>query len=158
MDRRCQDRAPACGRRNFRSAKRTLSADSYAHPCRSTRRFDTNFMQLYHRRAMGQRQRAQFLSRIFWLALTVSGATGCDRSPAHAPTSAPARVTVASLVPAATDLILNMGSADQLVAVSNYDISRPGTEGLPRVGDYLNNDWEKLAEIRPHIMITQYDP
>jgi iron complex transport system substrate-binding protein len=60
-------------------------------------------------------------------------------------------------VPAVTDLILGMHAGDQLVAVSNYDQDRAETRNLPRVGDYLNNDWEKLAEIRPTVMITQYD-
>ena len=93
------------------------------------------------------------------MSLICAGALGCDRAPSVAsPATAPARITVASLVPAATDLILGMNAADQLVAVSNYDEDRPGIRGLPRVGDYLNNDWEKLASIRPKVMITQYDP
>jgi iron complex transport system substrate-binding protein len=117
--------------------------------------FDTNFVQLYHPRAMFQRRMSAIFAGIFLLAM----AHACDENsgvPATKP--APSRVTVASLVPAATDLIINMHAGDQLVAISNYDPERAETSGLPRVGDYLNNDWEKLAQVRPGVMITQYDP
>jgi iron complex transport system substrate-binding protein len=66
--------------------------------------------------------------------------------------------TVASLSPAATDLLLGMGAADHLVAVSNYDTDRQGVAGLPRVGDYRTQDWEKLAVVRPARMIIQLHP
>jgi iron complex transport system substrate-binding protein len=92
------------------------------------------------------------------MALALVGAVGCDRAPQPAPSSAPSRVTVASLVPAATDLIIAMKATDQLVAISNYDPDRSETRGLPRVGDYLTNDWEKIGEVHPRVMITQYDP
>jgi iron complex transport system substrate-binding protein len=87
-----------------------------------------------------------------------SGAWGCDGDP-PAPAARPdGKPTVASLVPAATDLILDMGAADQLVAVSNYDFPREGTAGKPRVGDYLNTDWEQIRAIKPSVMIRQYHP
>lgn len=66
--------------------------------------------------------------------------------------------TVASLSPAATDLIFGMGAADHLVAVSNFDPDRVEAAGLPRVGDYRTQDWEKLAAIRPARMIIQLHP
>lgn len=61
---------------------------------------------------------------------------------------------VASLSPAATDLLVGMGLADRLVAVSNFDADEVA-RGRPRVGDYQNVDWEKLAELRPAVMIMQ---
>lgn len=66
-------------------------------------------------------------------------------------------MTVASLSPAATDLILGAGLDDRLVAVSNYD-SADVARGRSRVGDYLTIDWEKLAEVRPRLMIIQVHP
>ncbi len=66
-----------------------------------------------------------------------------------------AHPAIASLVPAATDLLLAMGAGDHLVAVSNYDVV-PGRElNVPRIGDYENTDWEMLRRLRPDIMITQ---
>jgi len=110
---------------------------------------------------MFQCRAATIFAGIFLLATALA----CDErdaksttNPSGSSTAPGARVTVASLVPAATDLIINMHAGDQLVAISNYDPDRPETKGLPRVGDYLNNDWEKLAQVRPSVMITQYDP
>ncbi|MGH7178649.1 MAG: ABC transporter substrate-binding protein, partial [Tepidisphaeraceae bacterium] len=85
----------------------------------------------------------------------------CDKSPTDTSTTAPATrphagLTVASLVPAATDLLVGMGCADRLVAVSNWDPRRPETDGLPRVGDYRTIDWEKISELHPDVMIVQF--
>ena len=89
------------------------------------------------------------------LALTLLGA-GCNRK---TPTPAPAAKspTIASLVPAATDLLVGMGCGDHLVAVSNFDLDYR-TANLPRVGDYQHADWEKLSTLRPRIIVTQFDP
>jgi iron complex transport system substrate-binding protein len=66
--------------------------------------------------------------------------------------------TIASLSPAATDILLGLGAGDHLAAVSNYDADRPEIEGLPRVGDYRTQDWEKLAALRPAKMVIQLHP
>jgi iron complex transport system substrate-binding protein len=78
--------------------------------------------------------------------------TACDKSP---PTTQPTVRTVASLVPAATDLIIGMGARDRLLAVSTYDRQRPDVAGLPRVGDYQNVDWEQLQSLHPSVMVIQ---
>lgn len=102
---------------------------------------------------MNQRGWALFLAMV----LALAGATsGCQKRPTQSapPAKSP---TVASLVPAATDLIVGMGAADHLVAVSNFDRD-PQTASLPRVGDYQQTDWEKLAALRPNLIVTQFDP
>lgn len=127
-------------------------------------RFDSDYEQLYHPRAMGQRAKAQLLT-IFCLIVSAAVA-GCDRptasTPMPAPTTSPATrpgfIKVASLVPAATDLILGMGAGDHLVAVTKYDKDRPETHGLPLAGDYLSTDWEQLATLRPDVMIVAVAP
>ena len=66
--------------------------------------------------------------------------------------------TVASLAPAATDLIIAIGAANHLVAVSNYDPPRRQTADLPTAGDYQNTNWETLATVHPSIIVVQMDP
>jgi iron complex transport system substrate-binding protein len=61
------------------------------------------------------------------------------------------------LVPAATDLLIGMGAGDHLVAVSDYD-EAPQVTKLPRVGGYQTIDWEKLAAIRPNVLVSFYGP
>jgi ABC-type Fe3+-hydroxamate transport system substrate-binding protein len=63
---------------------------------------------------------------------------------------------VATLSPAATDLVIGIGAAEHLVAVSDFDEDRPGTQDLPRVGDFDHVDWEKLAAAGPKILLTQF--
>src|ERR1043166_2750016 len=85
-----------------------------------------------------------FLASLLFLSLA------CNRpTPTAPPASHPTILTVASLVPAATDLILGMNAADHLIAVSNWDPDRPEIAHLPRVGDYRTIDWEKLSELHP---------
>jgi iron complex transport system substrate-binding protein len=112
---------------------------------------------------MGQRRVRRIGQKFFAAVFVCVALIGCDRDGAagadRAASSggASTRPTIASLVPAASDMIISMGCRDQLVAISNYDEDRPGTHGLPKVGDYLTNDWEQLAQIRPSLMVTQYD-
>src|SRR5260221_4682467 len=92
-------------------------------------------------------------------ALAAGFFAGCREksSGATPPPSTPqATVPVASLWPAATNLIGGMGAEATLVAVSNYDPA--GSRKLPAVGDYQTTDWETLAELRPSVMIIQMDP
>jgi iron complex transport system substrate-binding protein len=89
------------------------------------------------------------------LVLAVIG-WGCE---GEAPAARQARrPTVASLVPAATDILVGMGAGDHLVGVSSHDVERPGTAGLPRVGDYQEFDWEKLAALKPDVMVVFMSP
>lgn len=81
----------------------------------------------------------------------------CDRTPAPPPTTTPTAPRIASLVPAATEILLDIGAVNRLVAVSNYD-SSPAIAALPRVGDYQNIEWETLARLRPTTLIIQAAP
>src|SRR6184192_363303 len=105
--------------------------------------------QLYHPPAMIQRAARSAAQKVFLAVVAAAVLAGCDgRQQGNAASAAPAgkvEPTVASLSPAATDLLVGIGAADHLVAVSNYDARRQEIEGLPRVGDYRTQDWEKLA-------------
>src|SRR5581483_8886968 len=122
------------------------------------REFDTHLWQLYHPRAMGQRANNRPAVWIFVLLALLLSAGSCDRNKSTS-TPAPARtadhkIKIASLVPAATDLIVGMGAADHLVAVSNWDTDRPEIKQLPRVGDYQTIDWDRSC--RNRIAPTRY--
>lgn len=67
----------------------------------------------------------------------------------------PGNPRIVSLVPDATDDLVAIGCKDNLVAVSNFD-SGPETASLPRVGDYLTTDWETIASLHPHWIVTHF--
>jgi ABC-type hemin transport system substrate-binding protein len=92
------------------------------------------------------------------LAALLLAAASCDRSGSDNSAADPGpRPRVASLSPAATEILVGIGAADHLVAVSNWE-SSPAVAGLPRVGDYQSTDWETLARVRPDVMIVQVAP
>lgn len=91
------------------------------------------------------------LAVVVWAAAVF---LGCERQ-APAPTHSAKSPTVASLVPAATEMILSMGAGDHLVAVSDFD-QGPEVAALPRVGGYNSTDWEKLSQIRPNVIVSFY--
>lgn len=98
-------------------------------------------------------------STFLWAAAAVLAVVGCehkDWDPPPPPATRPVR-TVASLVPAATDLIVGMGAGDRLVAVSTYDSKRPDVGSEPKAGDYQTTDWELLAKLRPSVLVTDKD-
>ena len=80
---------------------------------------------------------------------------GCDRTEKHSVEAKSPKV--ASLVPAATDLIVAMGAGDHLVGVSDYDHDSAVAK-LPRVGAYQTIDWEKLSLLHPNVLISLYGP
>ena len=85
------------------------------------------------------------MRRLLVILLLLAGCGEGSGAPAG-----PARI--ASLSPAATSLLRAVGAGGRLVAVSNYE---PDARGLPRVGDYLTVDWEKLAASRADVMVVQ---
>lgn len=95
------------------------------------------------------------LGALVIFALCLRGPLACDSSaPPASPDAGPGAVRIASLVPAVTNMLLELQQRDKLVAVSTYDTD-PRVEGLPRVGDLQNIDWEQIAAARPTHMIVQ---
>lgn len=83
---------------------------------------------------------------------------GCKDESAATEASDKVSPRVASLVPAATDLMLGMGLGDHLVAVSNYCRVNPAATGFPTAGDYQTTDWERLAAVRPDVLLVFMAP
>jgi ABC-type Fe3+-hydroxamate transport system substrate-binding protein len=136
--------------------------DFPGHPGRCPSSFDRPVPQLYHPRAMNQRAGRRPL-RIFLLiiaaASVIAPCLGCGSRNSSSATQQADDSTphIVSLVPAATDMLLAMGAGDRLVAVSNYDLT-PATASLPRVGDYQTTDWEKISQLRPGVIVTEFGP
>ncbi len=78
---------------------------------------------------------------------------GCDKPQQPERPARQGEKTIASLVPAVTDMLLQMKLGDRLVGVSNYDPPLSELSGVARVGDYHTVDWEKLTEIRPKYLV-----
>jgi ABC-type Fe3+-hydroxamate transport system substrate-binding protein len=116
-------------------------------------RFDSDLWQLYHPRAMGQ---PRILGLAALAAAALAAAVIASRKNAPLPPFTGAEPRVASITPAGTDLLIGMGGGDHLVGVSNFDHDREGTIGKPRIGDYQSVDWERLATLRPQILLVQY--
>jgi iron complex transport system substrate-binding protein len=112
---------------------------------------------MYHPRDMGQLCRTRFSSK-FGLAVACLflWIGGCAKS--EAPAAPGVSPRVASVTPAGSDLLIAVGGEENLVAVSNYDDDREGITGKPKIGDYQNVDWEKLASVNPQYLLLQESP
>lgn len=98
---------------------------------------------------------------LFVIVLTAMCALSCDRSPtafppapSTRPATAQASLSIASAVPAATDILLAMRLNDRIVGISNYEPADSPVASADRIGDYHSLDWEKLYRIRPGILIV----
>jgi iron complex transport system substrate-binding protein len=104
----------------------------------------------------------QRILALFALAILAAAAAILLNQPGQStPTTHPANdnnneIRIASITPAGTDLVIGIGEGDRLVGVSNFDDDRQGTAGKPRIGDYQNINWEKLAGLDANVLLLQY--
>jgi len=75
--------------------------------------------------------------------LITLGAQGAD---------APRRIV--SLSPNVTEMLYGIGAFDQVVGISDYCTYPPEVNKLPSVGGWHNPDLEKLAALRPNLVIV----
>ncbi len=66
---------------------------------------------------------------------------------------APAR-RIVTLAPSATEIVYAAGAGKRLVGVSSYSNWPPGARHLPRVGDAYGIDLERIAALRPNLVIA----
>jgi ABC-type Fe3+-hydroxamate transport system substrate-binding protein len=74
--------------------------------------------------------------------------------PASRATPTDASLRLASLAPAITETLLAIGAGQRLVAVSDYCDHPAAAARLPRVGTGLTPDYERLARLRPTLILT----
>lgn len=99
--------------------------------------------------------RSHFVCVLFVCALLVSCATSKtpDASGEQAPTSeTPQRII--SLSPSTTEILYGVGAFERVVAVSDYCDYPPEVKTLPRVGGWGNPNIERLAALRPDLVVV----
>ena len=92
------------------------------------------------------------------LALLLMLPAGCRRTLPRI--AAPTEPRIVSTVPAATQILLQIGAGTALVGVSQFDrpLLPPAEQALPVVGDYLNMNDEMLLNLHPTALIIQKSP
>jgi len=71
---------------------------------------------------------------------------------ATAATAAPVRIV--SLAPSATEILFALGAGDRVVGVSDYCAGPAAALARPRVGGYVNADFERIVALRPDLLVT----
>ncbi len=97
------------------------------------------------------------------LALVIL-AVGCRKTASlpsnRAQAGGPQPVRIACTVPAATQMLLQLGAAGDLVGVSSYDrpLLPPRLQSLPIIGNYLHLDHETVLNVKPTVLVVQMAP
>jgi len=88
------------------------------------------------------------------LAIIVQPVPGCRQSghPEGSSNGLPERVV--SLSPNLTQIIFALGAEEKLVGVDDYSVYPPAAAELPRVGNYLDPDLERLIAARPDLVLV----
>ena len=83
---------------------------------------------------------------------------GCDQQPGESGAAVDADskpLRIVSLAPALTQMLVDMGFADRIVAVAQNDMAAP--PGVPVVGNYRSLDAEALLAADPTVVLTMSD-
>ncbi len=101
---------------------------------------------------------------VIGLLVLVTLASGCQKKKSSSfrePLSGPAKpVRIACTVPAATQILLQIGAAGDLAGVSSFDrpLLPPRLQSLPVVGNYLHLDYEMVLNVKPTVLVVQMAP
>jgi len=71
----------------------------------------------------------------------------------YAGAQAPLPRRIISVSPNITEILYGVGAFDRVVAVSDYCTYPPEVRNLPRVGGWQNSDLEKIASLRPDLVL-----
>jgi iron complex transport system substrate-binding protein len=63
---------------------------------------------------------------------------------------------IISMIPAATEMLFDMGAADRLVGAGSFDRFPPEVARLPRVGGLLDPNVERILSLKPDLVVV-YD-
>lgn len=83
------------------------------------------------------------------LALVLVLAAGCGGKSA-----APARKGIITMGPHITETVFALGEGAQVIAAGEFDDYPPEAARLPKVGGYLNPDFEKITSLMPALLMA----
>jgi iron complex transport system substrate-binding protein len=98
------------------------------------------------------------LNRLMILLCVLLLTAGCNNSQSpskNEPTLQPQNQArrIVSLSPSVTEILDGVGAFPRVVAVSDYCEYPPGVKSLPRVGGWQNTNLERLASLKPDLVI-----
>jgi len=94
---------------------------------------------------------------IFYLLLVCAFAISCGDRERDTSNQSPTNQTpqrIISLSPSTTEILYGVGAFERVVAVSDYCEYPPQVKDLPRVGGWGNPNIERLAALRPDLVIV----
>lgn len=86
----------------------------------------------------------------WFCAVALAGASGCRDG---RPSPKAARPTLATTVPSVVEIVYAMEQGDHLVGRGPYCTWPPEARGLPIIGDAIGANFERLAALRPELMV-----
>lgn len=90
---------------------------------------------------------------IWGLVLAFWGCGDRDDGPGPAAATAPAQ-RIVSLAPHLTELVYTAGAGEKLIGVVEYSDFPPAARSLPRVGDAFRFDFERIAALKPDLVLA----
>ena len=66
----------------------------------------------------------------------------------------PSELRIIALTPSATEVVAALGAVHQLVGVDEYSTYPPEVTALPKVGNFLTPQLERIVQLRPSIVIV----
>jgi iron complex transport system substrate-binding protein len=72
--------------------------------------------------------------------------------------SAAAQNRIISTTPSATEILFAIGAGSRVVGVTNYCHYPPQVLKLPKIGTYIQPDLERIASLKPDLVIIQKNP
>jgi iron complex transport system substrate-binding protein len=85
--------------------------------------------------------------------IAISGCRSRTSSGGSADASAARPTRVVTLTPSATEMVAAVGGLDRLVGVDNYSEHPAVVRSLPRLGDFLQPDVERIVRLRPDLVV-----
>jgi iron complex transport system substrate-binding protein len=88
--------------------------------------------------------------RVLWLVFWIT--TQTFAAPPTTPTGTPRRII--SMAPNLTEIVYDIGAQDVLVGVTDYCKSPPAAQSKPKIGGWINPNYEKIVSLKPDLVLV----